>query len=222
MEEEQGVFSYAQPENLSFGNYKTVYVRRPASDGSQENPEVVFEQEKTAERKIHSIYEEILIREAKQYIENMPFSKFVQSIQETVIGQNMEILLAMVYNYISCIAEGKKPPKNNAILTGPSGSGKSETYRALANHFSKYMPSLVVHQVDLTHVTTEGFKGNDTSFIVSSLIKNGTGGYGIIFMDEIDKRMMPQMTNSNENVGRDVQSQMLTLIEGSIEDYSFK
>ena len=47
MEEEQGVFSYAQPENLSFGNYKTVYVRRPASDGSQENPEVVFEQEKT-------------------------------------------------------------------------------------------------------------------------------------------------------------------------------
>lgn len=171
---------------------------------------------------INISYKDMLTCEAKEFIDTTTYNNFEKEIKKVVIGQNIEPVLASVYNYVSCIARDARPSKNNVIVTGPSGSGKSETFRALAKYFEDKIPSLVVHQVDLTHLTVEGFKGNDTSFILSSMMAKQTGGYGIIFLDELDKRIKPVHSSDGENVGVEVQSQLLAVIEGSKEIYRDK
>jgi ATP-dependent protease Clp ATPase subunit len=168
-------------------------------------------------------YKNILMKEAEQFIKETAFNDFVSEISKEVIGQdNLELVLAGVFSYITGIAKTGKPPKINMLLTAPSGTGKTETFRALRMYFKKKIPSFVISQVDVTHITTEGFKGKDTSEIVLDLIEKSTGGYDIIFMDEFDKRISPQHAVEGGDVGQEVQNQILTLIEGSTEVYTSK
>lgn len=50
-------------------------------------------------------YKELLIYECVTYIQDNTFNNFVAAISENVIGQdNLELLLAGVYNYITGVA----------------------------------------------------------------------------------------------------------------------
>lgn len=167
-----------------------------------------------------SHYKRTLIHEARSFIENVNYQTFVDSIAQRVIGQpNLELLLAGVYNYICGIAKSGVPAKVNTLLTAPSGSGKTETYRALKDYLSVTVPSLVIDIIDFSHITTEGFKGKDSIHVVMSLFEKETEGFGILFLDEFDKRISPQYTYGGENVGEGVQNQLLTLIEGRVEKF---
>ena len=168
-------------------------------------------------------YKNELIEEARKFIQENTFNDFLLEISQDIIGQkNLELVLAGVYSYIDSIAKKGKPPKINILLTSPSGTGKTETYRALKKYFMKKIPALVISHVDVTHITTEGFKGNDTNYIVLDLIVKNTGGYGIVFMDEFDKRITPQYSSGGNDMGMEVQNQILSLIEGCVEIYSNK
>ena len=172
---------------------------------------------------IESLYRKVLIKEARQFIEENTFNDALLEISKEIIGQEgLELVLAGVFGYISGIAKNGMPPKVNMLLTAPSGTGKTETFRVLKSYFQKNLPNLVISQVDVTHITSEGFKGKDTDAIVIDLIKKNTGGYGIVFMDEFDKRISPQFTSEGGDVGQDVQNQILTLIEGNVETYTNK
>jgi len=171
--------------------------------------------------------EEKIQEECKEFLKHYTYSRFFEEISDMVVGQEegLNLLLTAVYSYIEGIAVGKTV-KINAIITAQSGCGKTQTYRALKKVFGRTgegvdcgIPSLVISFTDLARLTPEGFKGKDPSSIISEFKEKGCS-WGLLFMDEIDKRIIPSMTSGGQNVSSEVLGQLLALIEGSQESSS--
>lgn len=206
-------------ECLSEEDKDLSYIIRDVFSNKQEGRESAENDTMDKEIKLLT-YRDQLMYECATYLQVNTFNNFVSVISENVIGQeSLELLLAGVYNYITGIAREGKPSKINAIITAPSGCGKTETYRALKAYFNEQIPSLVVDLVDISRITPEGFKGSDTNAIIARLMVDHTEGFGIIFLDEFDKRISPQMDGSLNNISANVQGQILTIIEGTILKY---
>ena len=156
-----------------------------------------------------------------RWLDDTPFPVFREAISQKVIGQDgLEIVLAAVYNYLKCIVKGIRH-QANTILAAPSGCGKTETFRALRDYFKCNIPGLTIYQYDMTGLTTEGFKGRDTESILTPLLARYTdNGIGIVFLDEFDKKVKPCFESGGSNVNMDIQSQILTLIEGTVFEIS--
>ena len=150
----------------------------------------------------------------RRWLSLVSFQEFYEDISSQVIGQpNLKKFLANVYNYLKCLASNM-PTNNNVILAAPSGSGKTETYRALKRYFNEYIPGFPINILDLSQVTSAGFKGNEPSEIVNPFIM-GKSAFGICFLDEFDKKLEPSYTSRNVDANREVQNNLLTIIEGS-------
>ncbi|MCR5743283.1 MAG: AAA family ATPase [Lachnospiraceae bacterium] len=138
-------------------------------------------------------------------------------IATRVIGQDKAVGLfsISVCRYIQALAEDHLI-RSNVMISGPSGSGKTECLRALKDYFKEKNISLPVIRIDLGDITGNGFKGEDTDYIISSLMdcNRGLGGYGIVAIDEFDKRCTPSYTTRGMDANREVQGQLLNLIEG--------
>ncbi|WP_031556858.1 AAA family ATPase [Lachnospira multipara] len=160
-------------------------------------------------------YETTVKNEIYEWFQRTPFSEFYNEISKRVIGQDsLKLVLANVYNYLSGVLNGT-PIKNNMLLSAPSGCGKTETYRALKDYFSKQIPSMYVYIYDVSAITSNGFKGQDANSILIPFFQEGIENpVGIVFLDEFDKKMVPVFSGTGENVNREVQSGMLTIIEG--------
>ena len=149
----------------------------------------------------------------KEWLGRVPFTEFRNTIHKDVIGQdNLDLILANVYNYLTNVALGN-PVNNNMLMAAPSGCGKTETYRSLRNYFKTEIPELTISQVDVSVITEEGIVGAGSSILVDDLMENGTNGYGIVFMDEFDKKLIPSFAEG-ANTSAAVQNQLLTIIEG--------
>lgn len=159
--------------------------------------------------------EDTLEEQVQKWYEKTTFKEFKEAIESRVKGQdNLKIILTNVYLYLQSIAKKQRIPRLNLILTGPSGCGKTETQRALKDYFKEHIPKLVVSLVDMNQITSEGFKGHDTKYMVSEIKSANTGGIGIVFLDEFDKRLIPQYSGSGDNVNGEIQHQLLEAIEG--------
>ena len=161
-------------------------------------------------------YEVLIQNEIKEWLYETPFSDFYNEIEKRIIGQEaLKTVCANVYNYLTRIVK-QAPVKNNMILSAPSGSGKTETYRALRSYFSDMIPDLYIYIYDISAITSAGFRGQDATSILEPFQYNHIAHpVGIVFLDEFDKKMMPSYTSEGTNVNRDVQSNLLTIIEGS-------
>lgn len=149
----------------------------------------------------------------KEWLGRVPFTEFRNVIHKDVIGQdNLDLVLANVYNYLTNVAL-ENPVNNNMLMAAPSGCGKTETYRSLRNYFKTEIPELTISQVDVSVITEEGIVGAGSSILVDELMENGTNGYGIVFMDEFDKKLIPAFAEGS-NTSAAVQNQLLTIIEG--------
>lgn len=157
-------------------------------------------------------------QQMEYWLENVTFNQFVEEISQRVIGQpNLIKVLLNVYIYIKNCAKGRSTC-TNVLMAAPSGCGKTETYRALRTYFRHHIPNMPVVQIDMTNITQEGFKGADKECITAPLKEMGSTGYGIIFMDEFDKKLIPSYDASGSNVNLHIQNQLLTLIEGINEE----
>lgn len=67
--------------------------------------------------------------------------------------------------------------------------------------------------VDTSSITQTGFSGKDALDCLRPLIT--TGGRGIVFLDEIDKRLCPTYSSYGDNVNAQIQADLLTIIEGN-------
>ena len=132
-----------------------------------------------------------------------------------VKGQpEMDIFVANVCNYLQQVSIGNRH-HNNMLLAAPSGTGKTETYRALSDYFSKQIEGLPISQYDMTTMTENGYKGDEADAALLSLFEHSeTNGIGIIFYDEFDKKIAPSICDGGVNVNLAVQGQLLTMIEG--------
>ena len=59
---------------------------------------------------------------------------------------------------------------NNMILAAPSGSGKTETYRAFKDYFKKRIPALRLTISDVSNLTATGYRGAEPSSIVEPFL----------------------------------------------------
>lgn len=133
-------------------------------------------------------------------------------VNSIVIGQE-----DVVKSVCTKIYEGLLFPnlKNNILLVGKSGTGKTEIIRQISEHLN--IPCTIE---DSTMYTEEGFVGASVTQMITNLIQEAKGDIelaskGIIFVDEIDKKAQNTSDRYSEVNKGGVLKSLLKLIEGT-------
>lgn len=161
-----------------------------------------------------------LTDQIESFLHRVSFPAFYKAISKRVIGQdNLIHILANVYHYITCLSN-HMPSTDHTLLAAPSGSGKTETYRALRDYFEKEIPNLPIFLFDMTQLSLTGFRGANKNEMLGTLFNLSKAAQtmhpaAIFFLDEIDKKMKPAYDGFGKNVNADVQEDLLTMLEGS-------
>ena len=149
--------------------------------------------------------------------------KIRKFLDQYVIGQEqakIALCVSVVNHYKRLMFEEKMGgpiSKNNLLITGPSGSGKS----LLIGSIAQFLDVPFVN-VDATTLTEAGYIGQNVDTIISRLLVEADGDpekaeQGIVFIDEIDK-IAQGKSRSTSNDGRvsGIQSSLLKMVEGSV------
>ena len=133
------------------------------------------------------------------------------TVNDTVIGQEQ-----IVKSICTKIYEGICFPniKNNILIVGKSGTGKTEIVRQIADNLE--FP-LVVE--DATRFTQEGYVGASVDEMIYDMIREANNNIslaqrGIIFVDEIDKKAN-KYANYSDISKVDVLKSLLKIMEGT-------
>ena len=141
-------------------------------------------------------------------------------LDKDVIGQDdaKKVLTVEIYNHYKRIHSKVKAniPKNNILLIGESGCGKTHLVETISKIIN--IPMTIV---DATTITETGYSGKDVDSILSSLIQEANGNIasaeqGIVFIDEVDKiAKRTSNTSKKDPQGEGVQQALLKMIEGT-------
>ncbi len=151
-------------------------------------------------------------------LEKLTPAKMLEYCQDRIQGQGIELKKAVykIFRYIQSVAKAEPFQAENWLLTSPSGTGKTEFYRTIRDLFKDYNIPIPVVQIDLSQITESGFKGANVSTIPQRILseKSATGGIGICFLDEADKKCVPSYGSHGVNYNAAIQANLLTLLEG--------
>src|SRR4051794_25359846 len=122
-------------------------------------------------------------REVKDYLD-----RFV--IKQDEAKKVLSVALCDHYHHVRVAFEGKEQPnyaKQNVILLGPTGVGKTYLIRSIAD-----LIQVPFVKADATKFSETGYVGGDVEDLVRDLVRRANGDikraqYGIIYIDEIDK-----------------------------------
>lgn len=150
--------------------------------------------------------------------ERLTPEKLKQYVDQYVIGQEAakKAVAVAVYRHDKMIKHpGEKFAANVVLLVGPSGCGKTEIIRRI-HEITEYP----VVCTDVSSLGASQYRGRHKEDLLISLWENAgrkkaEAEHGIIFMDEFDKILQPVFSERGVNVHDDVQSQLLTMLEGS-------
>lgn len=157
-------------------------------------------------------------RYMKRALQTLTPEVMLSYCQDRIQGQGIQLKKAvyMIYKYMQDIADETLNHAENWMLTAPSGSGKTEFFRAIRDLFKIYHIPIPVVQIDLSQITETGYKGENVSAIPQRIlsVNPDSEGVAICFLDEADKKCVPSYSH-NVNVNEAVQANLLTLVEGT-------
>jgi len=138
-----------------------------------------------------------------------------EKIRGFVIGQDdalQNICNAVCYHYKS-IGHCSQSSKNNLLLIGPTGCGKTYVMEKISS-----ILDIPVHISDATKYSATGYEGYNVEDLIQGLVAKAEGDLnkasrGIIYLDEIDK-IAAKNISGRDISGKDVQNGLLKIAEG--------
>jgi ATP-dependent Clp protease ATP-binding subunit ClpX len=158
---------------------------------------------------------------SEQFTFHLKPREIARHLDRFVIGQTeakkvLGVALCDHFQHVRMTREGVEAPfyqKQNVLLLGPTGVGKTHLIRSAAE-----LIGVPFVKADATKFSETGYVGGDVDDLVRDLVRKAGGNvkraeHGIIYLDEVDKLATRGESGGRDVSGRGVQTNLLKLME---------